>query len=80
MKYYVEEELKNFKAWSGGMDTLNELRKMDKIEEVENYINDCMEGASDIDINDFLWFERDYIFKDILGIEEEESNKIQGGV
>lgn len=74
MKYHVEEELKNFRAWSGGLDTLNELRELDKIEEVENYINDCMENASETDINDFLWFERDYIFEEILGIEEEEKS------
>ena len=72
MKYYVEEELKNFRAWAGGLDTLNELKKLDKVEEVENYIDACMEDASETDINDFLWFERDYIFKEVLGIEEEE--------
>ena len=71
MKYYVEEELKNFRAWAGGLDTLNELKKMDKVEEVENYINDCMESVSETDINDFLWFERDFIFKEILRMEEE---------
>ena len=74
MKYYVEEKLENFRAWSGGLDTLNELKKMDKVEEVEDYIDDCMKNASETDINDFLRFERDFIFKEVLGMEEEEEN------
>lgn len=70
MKYYVEEKLEDFKAWAGAKDTLNRLIYLDKVEEVENYINECMENADETDINDFLWFESDYIFNELLGIEE----------
>jgi hypothetical protein len=72
VKYYVEENLRNFKAWSGAVDTLNKLIKLDRVEEVENYIEECMTEASDTDINDFLWFETDFIFMELLGLNEEE--------
>ena len=76
VKYYVEEELKNFKAWSGAVDTLNKLKELERVEEVENYIEECMTEASDTDINDFLWFESDFIFSELLGLTEEECEKI----
>ena len=76
IKYYVEESLKDFKAWSGAVDTLNKLKELERVEDVENYIEDCMTEASDIDINDFLWFESDFIFGELLGLTEEECEKI----
>lgn len=76
MKYYVEENLKDFKAWSGAVDTLNKLREIDRVEEVESYIKETMTEASDTAINDFLWFEADYIFMELLGYTEEEMNEL----
>ena len=76
VKYYVEENLKDFKAWSGAIKTLEILKEIDKIEEVENYIEEVMTDASDTDINDFLWFESEYIFMELLGITEEEMNDL----
>jgi hypothetical protein len=72
MKYYVEENLKDFRAWSGGLDTLNRIIELDRVEEVESYIEECMTEASDTDINDFLWFEVEFIFIELLGLSEEE--------
>lgn len=67
MKYTVEENLYNFKAWSGGEDTLNDLIKYNVVDEAEEYINmimDCMEELpTQTEINDILWFERDEIYK-----------------
>lgn len=76
VKYYMEENLKDFRAWSGAVDTLNKLIELDRVEEVESYIEECMTEASDTDINDFLWFESDFIFMELLGITEEEAEKI----
>ena len=73
MRYTVEEKLQNFKAWSGAVTTLNLLISINRTEEVESYINECMEGATDTDINDFLWFESDFIFNELLGLSEEEN-------
>lgn len=75
VKYYVEENLRDFRAWSGAVDTLKKLIELDRVEEVENYIEECMTEASDTDINDFLWFESDFIFRELLGIEEEENEQ-----
>lgn len=77
IKYTVEENLKDFKAWSGAKRTLEILKEIDKIEEVENYINECMENVSDFDINDFLWFEYDFIIFELLGYTEEEAQELK---
>lgn len=62
MKYIVENDLANFKAWSGGYDTLKELT-LEQIEIVEEIITECYEGRelTETNINDFLWFEKDTI-------------------
>lgn len=75
-KYYVEKSLRNFRAWSGAVDTLKKLIELDKVDEVENYIEECMENVSDTDINDFLWFDSDFIFIELLGMTEEEMNRL----
>ena len=76
VKYYVEESLKDFKAWSGAIKTLEILKEIDRIEEVEDYIEEVMDDASDTDINDFLWFESDFIFMELLGMTEEEMDDL----
>lgn len=76
VRYYVEESLKDFKAWSGAIKTLEILKEIDKIEEVENYIEEMMNDISDTGINDFLWFESDFIFMELLGYTKEEMNEL----
>lgn len=65
MKYYVEDSLDNFEAWSGGKDTLDTLREKGDVDSVECLIEELAsmseEGWTDTNINDFLWFERDTI-------------------
>lgn len=75
MKYYVEENLENFKAWSGAVRTLEILGELGKIEEIEGYLEELGE-LSDTDINDFLWFESDFIFGELLGLTEEEVEEL----
>lgn len=65
MKYYKEESLDSFEAWSGGKDTLDVLREKGDCDAVESFIEeiqgvDCSEW-SETTVNDFLWFERDTI-------------------
>ena len=65
MKYYKEESLDSFEAWSGGKDTLDTLREKGDCDAVESFIEeiqgaDCSEW-SETTVNDFLWFERDTI-------------------
>jgi hypothetical protein len=62
IKYTVETTLKEFKAWAGGLDRLNRIKELDKEEEAESIIVDmleCTEDATDVTVNDILWFEMD---------------------
>lgn len=67
MKYTVEENLYNFKAWSGGKVTLDDLLEHGVVDEAEEYIEmifaDREELPTDTEINDILWFERDEIYR-----------------
>lgn len=71
MKYYVEESLNNFKFWSGGKDTADGLT-FEQIDAIEGYLEQMYpDGCYDTDINDFFWFERDFIYKEILHCDED---------
>lgn len=65
MKYYIEDSLDNFEAWSGGKDTLDTLREKGDVDSVESLIEELQncegETWSETEVNDFLWFERDTI-------------------
>lgn len=67
MKYLIEEDLQNFKAWAGGKDTLDNLIGYGVVDQAEEYINmimDCrVELLTQTEINDVLWFERDKIYE-----------------
>jgi len=62
MKILFEMSLENFEAWSGGKETMNELTH-DELESVENLLEETApeDGWTDTGVNDFLWFERDFI-------------------
>lgn len=64
-------ELKN-NSWSGAVDTLNDIEKAGKEEELMNFLEEtfaCGNIPTETDVNDFLWFEREYIY-DFLGLDE----------
>ena len=66
MEYIVDESLYDFKAWSGGKDTLDNLLKHGVVKEAEEYINEITDTGTlptQTEINDILWFERDEIYK-----------------
>ena len=73
MEYKVECSLERFEAWSGGKDTLDVLIKKGDCDDVEVLIEELFcdreELPTDTTINDFLWFERDYI-AERLGYED----------
>lgn len=71
MEYKVETSLERFEAWSGGKDTLDVLIEKGDCDEVESLIDElwCDGMPTDTDINDFLWFERDWI-AERLGYED----------
>ena len=64
--YELKDEL-----WSGAVDTVKTIVDNDKTDELMQLLDEIFYEAIDITkINDFLWFDRDYIYE-TLGIEEE---------
>jgi len=66
MKYITEiRSMINFNAWSGAKDTLETIIEHDKIEELECFLEDLFHDKTptETEINDFLWFEDEYIYK-----------------
>ena len=63
------------KFWGGAVTTYETIRNVDKLEELEDYM-DCVfpDGASLGEINDFLWFEGETVLRD-LGLWEEGGNE-----
>ena len=71
--YLVKEiKLRDFGAWAGANKTLDILISHPKwLEKVEEYLEAWSREKIlyETDINDFLWFETDYIINDILELE-----------
>lgn len=74
MEYRVECDLDQFDAWSGGKYTLDVLIEKGVCDEVQQLIEDTFldELPGETAINDFLWFERDFIAQH-LGYEDWEA-------
>lgn len=62
-------------SWSGAVDTLDTIRENDKEDELLELINSLLEsydgGLDRTALNDYLWFDRDDIYKS-LGIDTGE--------
>ena len=70
MKIISEKNLRDFNAWGGAIETKNLILDAGLEEEFEEIIKQCCpEGISDTNLNDILWFDRDWVLE-ILGIEE----------
>ena len=70
-KDYDFEDLKR-NSWSGAINTLEKIEENEKEEELMQLLEYTFEDVpSETEVNDFLWFDDDFIFKE-LGIKEEE--------
>lgn len=73
LNVYDFNELYN-SSWSGAIDTLDTIREHDKEDNFLQLLNDILSsydnGLDRTKVNDFIWFDRDYIYES-LGIEEE---------
>ena len=71
MKIITETTLEGFEAWSGGENTLEVLREKELCDRLEYHLeNDIFpDGSTDTELNDFLWFERDFI-AELLGFSD----------
>lgn len=70
IKIVKEINIGEFEAWSGGRDTLIKIKDYGKLDELQDLIISISEEWGGTDLNDFLWFEDDYIYG-CLGIEIE---------
>lgn len=69
------DDLRN-NCWSGAIDTLNTVYNHDKEEDLMELIEQEFWGEipTMTEVNDFLWFEDEYIFN-ALGIDEEDEEE-----
>ena len=80
MRIYSEISLRDFEFWSGAKDRAKYLtpEELDTIEDILEEV--YPEGMDEIEVNDFLWFEREAIaewlgfdsFEEIMFRDEEE--------
>lgn len=69
--------LENFKAWSGGKDTLNRIINEGKCNKLESMLEDLYpDGMTDTELNDLLWHDSDTVFE-WLGIRTYDQIKKQ---
>ena len=74
MKIYTED-LSDYRAWSGAVNTYNTIEEHDKLEELEQLIDELYpDGLSFTELNDLLWFDSEFIFEQ-LGIQDEEESE-----
>lgn len=59
----TEMRLEDFRAWSGGADTLEKLIDLGFCDELEGYIEELYpHGIDDTTLNDLLWFDSEMIW------------------
>ena len=73
----IRKEINDFYAladmvWSGAVDTIADIQNANKEDEFMNFLEAvfCDEVPTDTEVNDFIWFERDYIYENI-GLTED---------
>lgn len=73
MKYTDEFNVDSFQFWSGALDTVNEIRKAGKMDNLQILIEDhfALSVPTKTEINDFVWFNRSEILES-LEIEDVE--------
>lgn len=72
-KIYIS--LSDYKPWSGAVDTFEKIRREDKMDELDAFIEEVYpDGLTDTELNDLLWFEPEYVF-DSLGIDYEDEDE-----
>lgn len=72
MEYKVEiNSLEKFKAWSGGLETLNTVRERGGVDTLTVICEDIFSGdiPTETTINDWLWFDSDFIYQ-ALGYDD----------
>lgn len=73
MKYTQEFNVDTFPWWSGAKNTIAEVRKAKKMDELQMHIEEAFleEVPTATQLNDYVWLNCDYIMK-YLGISDDE--------
>ena len=61
-------------CWGGAVDTLNRISDNNMGDAFMELINEIFETPTMTDINDYLWFEADFIYES-LGISEDDEDE-----
>ena len=71
MKYTRDFSVDSFQFWSGAKDTVEDVRKAGKMDELQEVVEEQFSDytPTETQVNDFVWFERDYIYSQ-LGLDE----------
>ena len=71
MVYSKDFSVDSFEFWSGAKDTVEDVRKAGKMDELQTLIEEqfCDHVPTATQINDFVWFERTFIYSQ-LGLDE----------
>ena len=74
-KDYNFDDLRN-NCWSGAIDTLETIEENEKEEELMALLEATFEDVpTETEVNDFLWFEGDFIFEELGIIREIQKNE-----
>ena len=76
MQFTQEFDVDSFPFWSGARDTIAEVKKAKKMDELQLVVEDAFIGETPTktQVNDFVWFKRDLILSQ-LGIPDNESEQ-----
>ena len=68
------EGIEAFEAWSGAVSTKETIINAGKAKEFDGLLDELFpNGCTEGELNDFLWFEDDYIYN-LLGIDNGEDD------
>lgn len=71
MRIYADFNIESFGAWSGAVDTKENIIKAEKADLFNSLVDDIFpDGCTETQMNDFLWFEDSYIYE-LLGLNED---------
>ena len=72
MALKVMMDFSDYKPWSGAVDTYEIIEASGKLDALEDLLEELYpDGIEEVQINDILWFDSDWVFES-LGIKTEE--------
>ncbi len=75
IKVYREISIDNFEGWSGAEDTIDKIREADKIDALDNFLEEeYPDGVDETQLNDLFRFDGDWVLG-ILGIPTEDEEE-----